>query len=119
MIQHKSVDVVVVSDQPDDAEAVSQTLRNAGVAARCARLARHEDVADSLNGASPQLIFLFAPDGDDPHLPAVIGAREAEERKLALRRFGSKAQEILTLEDALAALPGEALAPDLKRAKSE
>ncbi|MEO1576245.1 MAG: diguanylate cyclase, partial [Pseudomonadota bacterium] len=76
MIQHKSVDVVVVSDQPDDAEAVSQTLRNAGVAARCARLARHEDVAESLNGSSPQLIFLFAPDGDDPHLPAVVGARD-------------------------------------------
>ncbi|MEL6663387.1 MAG: His/Gly/Thr/Pro-type tRNA ligase C-terminal domain-containing protein, partial [Pseudomonadota bacterium] len=50
---------------------------------------------------------------------AVVGAREAEERKLALRRFGSKAQEIVMLEDALTALPAEALAPDLKRAKSE
>ncbi|MEL6753463.1 MAG: threonine--tRNA ligase, partial [Pseudomonadota bacterium] len=50
---------------------------------------------------------------------AVVGAREAEERKLALRRFGSKAQEIVMLEDALTALPAEALAPDLKRAKTE
>jgi len=46
---------------------------------------------------------------------AVVGAREAEERKLALRRFGSKAQDIVTLDEALTAIPAEALAPDLKR----
>ena len=47
---------------------------------------------------------------------AVVGAREAEERKLALRRFGSKAQEIVTLDEAVSGLAAEALAPDLKRA---
>ncbi|MEM1148441.1 MAG: threonine--tRNA ligase [Pseudomonadota bacterium] len=46
---------------------------------------------------------------------AVVGAREAEERKLALRRFGSKAQEIVTLEEGMSMLTYEALAPDLKR----
>ena len=46
---------------------------------------------------------------------AVVGAREAGERKLALRRFGSKAQEIVTLNEALKAIPAEALPPDLKR----
>ena len=46
---------------------------------------------------------------------AVVGQREAEERKLALRRFGSKAQEIVTLDDGLTMLAHEALAPDLKR----
>ncbi|MEO1554291.1 MAG: threonine--tRNA ligase [Pseudomonadota bacterium] len=46
---------------------------------------------------------------------AVVGAREAEERKLALRRFGSKAQEIVTLEEGLSMLSFESLAPDLKR----
>ncbi|MEM7328702.1 MAG: threonine--tRNA ligase [Pseudomonadota bacterium] len=46
---------------------------------------------------------------------AVVGAREAEERKLALRRFGSKAQEVVTLEDGLSMLSFESLAPDLKR----
>ncbi len=46
---------------------------------------------------------------------AVVGAREAEERKLALRRFGSKAQEIVTLEDGKSMLMLESLAPDLKR----
>lgn len=46
---------------------------------------------------------------------AVVGAREAEERKLALRRFGSKAQEIVTLEEGKSMLTLESLAPDLKR----
>ena len=46
---------------------------------------------------------------------AVVGQREAEERKLALRRFGSKAQEIVTLEEGKSMLAFEALAPDQKR----
>ncbi|MEM7662647.1 MAG: threonine--tRNA ligase [Pseudomonadota bacterium] len=46
---------------------------------------------------------------------AVVGAKEAEEGTLALRRFGSKAQEMITLDNALTQLASEALAPDLKR----
>ena len=47
---------------------------------------------------------------------AVVGAREAEERTMALRRFGSKGQEVVGLEDGASMLAHEALAPDLKRA---
>jgi threonyl-tRNA synthetase len=47
---------------------------------------------------------------------AVVGRREAEEGKLALRRFGSEGQTILTVEEAIAALTDEATPPDLKRA---
>jgi len=46
---------------------------------------------------------------------AVVGMKEAEEGKLALRRLGSRDQTILTLEDAAKQLSQEALAPDLKR----
>ncbi|MEO9971121.1 MAG: threonine--tRNA ligase [Hyphomonadaceae bacterium] len=49
---------------------------------------------------------------------AVVGAKEAEEGTLALRRFGSKAQEMMSLSDAVINLARESLAPDLKR-KSE
>ncbi len=49
---------------------------------------------------------------------AVVGAKEAEERKLALRRFGSQANEVVLLEDAKVFLVEEALPPDLKRAKA-
>ena len=49
---------------------------------------------------------------------AVVGEREAEARTLALRRFGSKGQEILSLDEARTRLADEALAPDLKRARN-
>jgi threonyl-tRNA synthetase len=49
---------------------------------------------------------------------AVVGVKEAEERKLALRRFGSQAQSVVTLEEAKAALTQEALPPDIRRAKA-
>jgi threonyl-tRNA synthetase len=46
---------------------------------------------------------------------AVVGRREAEEGKLALRRLGSDGQTILTLDEAIATLTDEATPPDLKR----
>ena len=46
---------------------------------------------------------------------AVIGRREAEEGKLALRRFGSDGQEILTLDEAANLLAIQAQAPDVAR----
>ncbi len=45
---------------------------------------------------------------------AVVGAREAEETKVSLRRLGQKDQEILSREEAKTALAREALAPDLR-----
>ena len=47
------------------------------------------------------------------HVPliAVVGAREAEEKTVALRRLGGKAQEIVALDEAVARLVGEAAAP--------
>ena len=45
---------------------------------------------------------------------AVVGGREAEERTLALRRLGSNAQEMISLDEAVKVLGLEGLAPDLK-----
>jgi threonyl-tRNA synthetase len=45
---------------------------------------------------------------------AVVGAREAAERKLSLRRLGSENQEVVDLDAALSALAAEATPPDLK-----
>ena len=44
-----------------------------------------------------------------------IGRREAEEGTLAIRRLGSKAQEVLALDEAVGKLVGEACPPDLLR----
>ena len=45
-------------------------------------------------------------------LIAVVGGREAAERKIALRRLGGKEQEFLALSDAVTRLRDEAAAPD-------
>ncbi len=45
---------------------------------------------------------------------AVVGAREAQERKVSLRRLGSQGQEIEGLDDAAVILAGEATPPDLR-----
>jgi len=49
----------------------------------------------------------------------VVGKREAEEGKVSIRRLGSQSQEVMTLEEAIAALKDEAIAPDLKRAQGK
>ena len=46
---------------------------------------------------------------------AVVGAREAEDRQLALRRLGSKDSETVGLDEAAARLSREATPPDLAR----
>jgi threonyl-tRNA synthetase len=45
---------------------------------------------------------------------AVAGRREAEESKLALRRLGGQAQEVVSLEEAIRLLKKEATPPDLR-----
>jgi threonyl-tRNA synthetase len=48
-----------------------------------------------------------------PHL-LVVGMREAEEGKVAIRSLGSDGQHIMTLEEAIAMLKHEATPPDLR-----
>jgi threonyl-tRNA synthetase len=52
------------------------------------------------------------------HVPVllVVGRREAEAGTVALRRLGGEAQEVVKLDDAVARLAREAMAPDLRRA---
>ncbi|MGH1417520.1 MAG: threonine--tRNA ligase [Hyphomicrobiaceae bacterium] len=47
----------------------------------------------------------------------VVGAREAEERKVSIRRLGSKKQTVMTLNEALESLSEEATPPDVRRAQ--
>jgi threonyl-tRNA synthetase len=48
-----------------------------------------------------------------PHL-LVVGMREAEEGKVAIRTLGSDGQRVMPLDDAIAMLRGEATPPDLR-----
>ena len=45
---------------------------------------------------------------------AVVGRREAEEGKVAIRRLGSQDQTVVTLDEAVALLTKEATPPDLR-----
>ena len=50
-------------------------------------------------------------------VPAIIaiGAREADEGTVSIRRLGSKHQTVVTLEEAVASLQDEAVPPDVRR----
>ena len=50
-------------------------------------------------------------------VPAIvaIGAREAEQGTVSIRRLGSKHQTSMTLQEAVASLSEEAIPPDLRR----
>ena len=45
----------------------------------------------------------------------VVGKREAEERKVSIRRLGSQDQKVMPLDEAIASLAAEATPPDIKR----
>ncbi|MEL6751567.1 MAG: His/Gly/Thr/Pro-type tRNA ligase C-terminal domain-containing protein, partial [Pseudomonadota bacterium] len=44
-----------------------------------------------------------------------LGAREAEERTVSIRRLGSKHSTTMTLDEAVATLSEEAVPPDVRR----
>ncbi len=44
----------------------------------------------------------------------VVGKREAEEKKVSIRRLGSQKQEIMTVDEAIAMLTAEGTPPDLR-----
>ena len=91
----------ITSGADEYAEAAAQTLRAAGL--RVETDLRNEKINYKIREHSA-----------DRKIPviAVVGMKEAEEGKLALRRLGSRDQEIVSLEDAVKMLSTEALAPD-------
>ena len=96
----------ITSEADDYALEAAEALRAAGL--RVETDLRNEKINYKVREHSLQKVPIIA----------VVGAREAEERKLALRRFGSKAQEIVTLDEGTAMMAEEALAPDLKPANN-
>jgi threonyl-tRNA synthetase len=94
----------ITSDADEYAEDVVAKLRAAGLRAE----------ADTRNEKINYKIRELSADKKIPVI-AVVGRREADEGKLALRRLGSQGQEIVTIDEAIAALTDEATPPDLKR----
>ncbi len=92
----------IVSDANEYATAVAKQLRAAGIEVRT-------DLRNEKINAKVREHSLA-------HVPVmfVVGRREAEEGKVAIRRLGSQAQEILDLAAAIETVAREALPPDLR-----
>ena len=93
----------ITSDANDYAEQAAEELREAGL--RVETDLRNEKINYKIREHSA-----------DRKIPiiAVVGMKEAEDRKLALRRLGSREQQIISLDEAVIELATEALAPDQK-----
>jgi threonyl-tRNA synthetase len=92
----------ITSDANDYAESVVETLRASGL--RVEADLRNEKINYKVREHSVAKIPVIA----------VVGRREAEEGKVALRRLGSEGQTILTIDQAAALIAGEATPPDLR-----
>jgi len=93
----------ITSDADDYARAAAETLRAAGL--RVETDLRNEKINYKVREHSLAKVPVIA----------VVGRREAEEGKVALRRLGSDGQEIADLASAASKLAREADAPDLQR----
>lgn len=93
----------IVSDAADYATEVAAKLKAAG-------LQVETDVRnDKINAKIREHSLARVP------VILVVGRREAEERKVAMRRLGGAQQEILGLDEAVKALSTEATPPDIAR----
>src|SRR5580658_9249339 len=92
----------IVSDADEYAAQVAAALEKAG-------LAVHTDLTNQKINAKVREHSLL-------HVPvlAVVGRKEAEAGTVALRRLGSAAQEVVSLDAAVAGLAAEATPPDLR-----
>jgi len=98
----QAVVATIVTDANPYAEKVVERLKAAGI--RVEADLRNEKINYKVREHSV---------GKVPNI-LVVGMREAEEGKVALRRLGQKEQEFLTLDEVAAMLQAEALSPDLK-----
>jgi threonyl-tRNA synthetase len=92
----------IVSDADAYAERVGAALSNAGLTVQI--------------DLSNQKINAKVREHSLQHVPvlAVVGRKEAESDTVALRRLGSQAQEVMTLDAAVQVLAAEATPPDLR-----
>jgi threonyl-tRNA synthetase len=92
----------ITQDADGYANEVAETLRKAGL--RVETDLRNEKVGYKIREHSLAKTPVIA----------VVGKKEAEARSVALRRFGSEAQDVVALDAACIALAEEATPPDLR-----
>ena len=98
----QAVVATIVSDADDYARDVVAKLTAAGI--RVESDLRNEKINYKVREHSLAKV---------PHL-LVVGKREAEEGKVAVRTLGAEHQKVMTLDEAIAMLKAEATPPDLR-----
>ncbi len=98
----QAVVTTIVSEADDYARGVTDTLKAAGI--RVHSDFRSESIKYKIREHSLAKV---------PHI-LVIGMREAEQGKVAIRTLGSDGQRIMSVEDAVTMLRAEATPPDLR-----
>jgi threonyl-tRNA synthetase len=98
----QAVVATIVSDADSYAGDVTAQLKAAGI--RVETDLRNEKINYKVREHSLAKV---------PHL-LVVGMREAEEGKVAIRSLGSDGQRIMSVDEAIAMLVGEATSPDLR-----
>ena len=96
----------ITSDADDYAGKLVETLLDAGLRAEAD--VRNEKINYKVREHSLAKVPVML----------VVGKREAEEGTVSIRRLGSRDQQSMTLEAAMAALVDEATPPDVKRQKA-
>jgi threonyl-tRNA synthetase len=96
----------ITSEADAYAEAVTIACMNAGLRARADL--RNEKISYKVREHSLAKVPVIL----------AVGKREAEERTVTVRRLGSQAQTVMSLDAMIAALTDEAMPPDLKRLKA-
>lgn len=100
----QAVVATIVSDADGYAEQVAEKLRNAGI--RVETDLRNEKINYKVREHSLKKVPMLL----------VVGKREAEEGTVALRRLGSdEHQKMMSLDEAVAMIRSEAVAPDLRQ----
>ena len=98
----QAVVATIVSDADDYAKAAVEKLRAAGI--RADLDVRNEKINYKVREHSLAKV---------PNL-LVVGRREADEGTVALRELGKEGQSVIALDDVIARLEKEALAPDMQ-----
>ncbi len=98
----QAVVATIVSDANEYAETVLAALKAAGL--RADADLRNEKINYKVREHSVAKVPIIL----------VAGKREAEEGTVSVRRLGSQKQEVMSLEDAIAMIAAEAVAPDMK-----
>ncbi|KPF71674.1 threonine--tRNA ligase [Bosea sp. AAP35] len=96
----------ITSEADSYAEDVTIACMNAGLRARADL--RNEKISYKVREHSLAKVPVIL----------AVGKREAEERTVTVRRLGSQAQTVMSLDEMVAAMTDEAMPPDLKRVKA-